>query len=157
MDGYLDLLRVLATEELVENVAPIQLGIRLLIPEGSRLLELEEVRRGVGAFDAESLVYPWKNPDVRVDDLSDSVQAIAADADRKKESRSVAFARIWTAAHAAAGIYAPELAGLSGTAVPFLSEPWYCCAEPTKEQLVSIGSAAKKPAEPATVSADGFV
>jgi len=157
MDGYLDLLRVLAAEELVENVAPIQLGIRLLIPEGSRLLELEEVRRGVGAFDAESLVYPWKNPDVRVDDLSDSVQAIAADADRKKESRSVAFARIWAAAHAAAGIYAPELAGLSGTAVPFLSEPWYCCAEPTKEQLVSIGSAAKKPAEPATVSADGFV
>jgi hypothetical protein len=159
MDGYLDLLRVLAAEELVENVAPIQLGIRLLIPEGSRLLELEEVRRGVGAFDAESLVYPWKNPDVRVDDLSDSVQAIAADADRKKESRSVAFARIWTAAHAAVGIDAPQLALVkqSGVAVPFLSEPWYCCAEPTKEQLVSIGSAAKKPAEPATVSADGFV
>ena len=65
MDGYLDLLRVLAAEELVENVAPIQLGIRLLIPEGSRLLELEEVRRGVGAFDAESLVYPWQNPDAQ--------------------------------------------------------------------------------------------
>jgi len=164
MDGYLDLLRVLAAEELVENVAPIQLGIRLLIPEGSRLLELEEVRRGVGAFDAESLVYPWKNPDVRVDDLSDIVQEVAAAADRKKESRFVAFAKIWTAAHTAAGaahgvvgIEAPQLAQLSGVAVPFLSEPWYCCAEPTKEQLVSIGSVTKKPAEPATVSADGFV
>jgi radical SAM superfamily enzyme YgiQ (UPF0313 family) len=164
MDGYLDLLRVLAAEELVENVAPIQLGIRLLIPEGSRLLELEEVRHEVGAFDAESLVYPWKNPDVRVDDLSDIVQGVAAAADRKKESRSVAFAKIWTAAHTAAGaahgvvgIEAPQLAQLSGVAVPFLSEPWYCCAEPTKEQLVSIGSVTKKPAEPATVSADGFV
>ena len=159
MDGYLDLLRVLAAEELVENVAPIQLGIRLLIPEGSRLLELEEVRRGVGPFDAESLVYPWKNPDVRVDDLSEIVQSIAADANIKKESRSVAFARIWTAAHAAAEIEAPKLAlaERSGVAVPFLSEPWYCCAEPTKEQLVSIGSVTKKPAEPATVSADGFV
>jgi radical SAM superfamily enzyme YgiQ (UPF0313 family) len=157
MDGYLDLLRVLAAEELVENVAPIQLGIRLLIPEGSRLLELEEVRRGVGAFDPESLVYPWKNPDARVDKLSEIVQSIAADADREKESRSVAFARIWTAAHAAAGIEAPQLARLSGASVPFLSEPWYCCAEPTKEQLVSIGSVTKKPAEPATVSADGFV
>jgi hypothetical protein len=55
------------------------------------------------------------------------------------------------------GIEAPQLAQLSGVAVPFLSEPWYCCAEPTKEQLVSIGSVTKKPAEPATVSADGFV
>ena len=99
MDGYLDLLRVLAAEELVENVAPIQLGIRLLIPEGSRLLELEEVRLGVGAFDAKSLVYPWQHPDAYVDELSEIVQAIAADADRKKESRSAAFARIWTAAH----------------------------------------------------------
>ena len=159
MDGYLALLRVLAAEELVENVAPIQLGIRLLIPEGSRLLELEEVRRGVGAFDAESLVYPWKNPDARVDKLSEIVQSIAADADRKKESRSAAFARIWTAAHAAAGIEPPQqaLVKRSGVAVPFLSEPWYCCAEPTKEQLVSIGSSAKKPAEPATLAADGFV
>ena len=142
MDGYLDLLRVLAAEELVENVAPIQLGIRLLIPEGSRLLELEEVRRGVGAFDAESLVYPWKNPDARVDKLSEIVQSIAADAGRKKESRSVAFAKIWTAAHTAAhgavGIEAPQLAQLSGVAVPFLSEPWYCCAEPTEQQLQSF-------------------
>src|SRR5467141_4373366 len=92
LDGYLDLLRVLAAAELVENVAPIQLGIRLLIPEGSRLLELEEVRRGVGAFDAESLVYPWRNTDARVDALSDTVQSIAAEADRKKESRVAAFA-----------------------------------------------------------------
>src|SRR6266404_1538963 len=94
MEGYLELLRVLAAE-LIGNVAPIQLGIRLLIPKGSRLLELEEVRRGVGAFDAESLVYPWRNTDARVDALSDTVQSIAAEADRKKESRVAAFARIW--------------------------------------------------------------
>src|SRR5262249_42931193 len=31
MEGYLDLLRVLQQEELIENVAPVQLGIRLLI------------------------------------------------------------------------------------------------------------------------------
>ena len=117
------------------------------------------MRRGVGAFDAESLVYPWKHPNARVDDLSEIVQSIAADADRKKQSRSEAFARIWAAAHAAAGIETPRLALVerSGVAVPFLSEPWYCCAEPTKEQLVSIGSVTKKPGEPATLSADGFV
>jgi hypothetical protein len=157
LDGYLDLLRVLAMEELVENVASIQLGIRLLIPEGSRLLELEEVRREVGAFDAESLVYPWANEDGRVDLLSETVQAIAAEADRKKESRMTAFSRIWEAAHLAAGRAAPELRVHEGRGVPFLSEPWYCCAEPTKDQLVSIGGAAVKTQPETVVTADGFV
>jgi hypothetical protein len=157
LDGYLDLLRVLADEGLVENVAPIQLGIRLLIPEGSRLLELEEVRRTVDAFDAESLVYPWTNEDRRVDLLSEAVQAIAAEADRKKESRGVAFSRIWKAAHAAAGIAAPDLRVREERSVPFLSEPWYCCAEPTKDQLVSIGGAVAKKQPEMVATADGFV
>ena len=163
IEGYLDLLRVIVAEELVENVAPVQLGIRLLIPEGSRLLELEETRAAVGAFDAESLVYPWVNADGRVDRLSEAVQAIAADADAKKLSRDEAFGRIWEAAHLAAGVAAPVLKLGSGRAVPFLSEPWYCCAEPTKAQLVSIGAVASKKAEPFRVvdgvgpSADGFV
>jgi hypothetical protein len=162
LEGYLDLLRVIVAEDLVENVAPVQLGIRLLIPEGSRLLELEETRALVGPFDAESLVYPWRNTDPRLDQLSETVQAIAADADARKKSRSEAFARIWKAAYNAAGVEAPELRLGQARAVPFLSEPWYCCAEPTKAQLVSIGAVAKN-AEPAMsneragFSADGFV
>jgi hypothetical protein len=162
LEGYLDLLRAIVEEDLVENVAPVQLGIRLLIPEGSRLLELAETRALVGAFDAESLVYPWRNIDARVDRLSETVQAIAAEADSKKQSRSDAFGRIWEAAHAVAGVAAPALKLGAGRAVPFLSEPWYCCAEPTKAQLVSIGAVAKK-AEPLVgvervgISADGFV
>lgn len=157
MEGYLDLLETLAAEELVENVAPIQLGIRLLIPQGSRLFELDEVRSIVRAFDPESLVYPWRNPDARLDALSETVQSIAADADRKKESRSTAFARIWEAAHRAAGKPAPPL-HLQGPAkpVPFLSEPWYCCAEPTRDQFVTIGGARPKARE-ASVGANGFV
>jgi len=61
-----------------------------------------------------------------------------AEADRKKESRGVGFARIWEAAHLAAGIEAPALPLMEGRGVPFLSEPWYCCAEPTSEQLAQI-------------------
>jgi radical SAM superfamily enzyme YgiQ (UPF0313 family) len=60
-EGYCDLLEVLREQELVENVAPIQLAIRLLIPAGSRLLELDEIRRGVGDFDEAALVYPWRH------------------------------------------------------------------------------------------------
>ncbi len=154
MESYLDLLRVIRAESLMENVAPIQLGIRLLIPEGSRLLELDEVRRNVGPFDAQSLFYPWKHSDPRIDALAETVQAIAADGDRKKESRTAVFERIWNAAHAAAGLDAPVVrrSQVPAVAVPFLSEPWYCCAEPTREQFVSIGQVSKKAEEPIPVT-----
>ena len=158
VDGYLDLLRVIAEQGVIENVAPVQLGIRLLIPQGSRMLELEEVRRLVGPFDPQSLAYPWKNTDPRLDALSETVQQIAAAAERQKESRPATFARIWKAAHAAAGLPAPQLnlSARSQVSVPFLSEPWYCCAEPTQDQLVSIG-APKPLAKNAVASADSFV
>ncbi|MGC1618721.1 MAG: CUAEP/CCAEP-tail radical SAM protein [Candidatus Acidiferrum sp.] len=154
LESYLDLLRVIHAESLIENVAPIQLGIRLLIPEGSRLLELEEVRRNLGPFDPQSLFYPWKHADPRMDALSETVQAIAADGDRRKESRSIVFERIWKAAHTAAGLEAPNIRPMQTleVAIPFLSEPWYCCAEPTREQFVSIGQVTKKVEEPMPVT-----
>ena len=155
--GYLDLLRVIEQQGVIENVAPIQLGIRLLIPEGSRMLELEEVHRLVGSFDPQSLAYPWKNADPRLDTLSETIQEIAAAAERQKESRPATFDRIWKAAHAAAGWPAPQIKiSPSQARVPFLSEPWYCCAEPTRDQLVAIG-AQKPPVNKAVAGADGFV
>jgi hypothetical protein len=158
VDSYVDLLRVIEEQGVIENVAPIQLGIRLLIPEGSRMLELEEVRRFVGSFDPQSLAYPWKNADPRLDALSETVQEIAAAAERQKESRSVTFERIWNAAHGAAGLPSPRISPSAHSlpGIPFLSEPWYCCAEPTRDQLVSIG--AQQPlVRNAVATADGFV
>ena len=158
MEGYLDLLRVIAEQGVIENAAPIQLGIRLLIPEGSRMLELEDVRRMIAPFDPQSLAYPWKSADPRLDALSETVQEIAASAERQKESRPASFERIWKAAHSAAGLPAPQLnlSARSQAGVPFLSEPWYCCAEPTRDQLISIG-APKPPVKNAVASADSFV
>ena len=158
LDGYLDLLRVIAEQGVIENVAPIQLGIRLLIPEGSRTLELEEVRQLIEPFDPQSLAYPWKSADPRLDALSEIVQKIAAAAERQKGSRTSTFERIWKAAHATAELPAPQLSlsSRSQVSVPFLSEPWYCCAEPTQDQLVSIG-APKPLVKNAVASAEGFV
>jgi hypothetical protein len=156
-ESFLDLLQVLEGEELIENVAPVQLGIRLLIPEGSRMLELDDVRKSVGPFDAESLVYPWSNPDARLDALSAKVQTIAAAADAAKWPRAKTFAAIWKATHEAAELPVPELPLSAAKGVPFLSEPWYCCAEPTKDQLISLGVAPAKKQQPVTLTADSFV
>jgi radical SAM superfamily enzyme YgiQ (UPF0313 family) len=146
LEGYIDQLNVVAENGLIENVAPIQLGIRLLIPKGSRILELEEVHRIVDEFDAKSLAYPWKNPDPRVDALGEKVQQIAVVGHQKAETRLETFGKIWAMAHKISGRIEPDLAekAVGGTPVPFLSEPWYCCAEPTMDQLISIGGSKRK-------------
>jgi len=129
LQSYLELLRILRVNDLVENVAPIQLAIRLLIPAGSRLLELEEVGGLVGPFDPSVLVYPWQNPDPRVDSLGEQIEEIVAADEKRKLPRRAIFEHIWNAAHAAAGAEAElavEAVLMSRAAVPYLNEPWYC-------------------------------
>jgi len=134
LSGYADLLRTLAELELVEHVAPIQLAIRLLIPAGSRLLELEEVRRGMAPFDAAALAYPWKNPDPRVDALQKEIEAVVQSTEKMKRPRAGTFARIWDLARAALaenghaaspGITQMPVLPARAT-IPYLNEPWYC-------------------------------
>jgi len=130
LDGYLELLEVLRDGDLVANVAPIQLAIRLLIPAGSRLLELDEVRRIAGPFDAGALTHPWKHADARVDALCEEAQRIAAASEKLKRPREAVFEKIWRAAREAAGraeeaLRVPlDLAARA--AIPYLNEPWYC-------------------------------
>jgi len=54
-------------------------------------------------------------------------------------TRAEVFGEIWRLAHAAAGCKEPSLDGVDpGPPVPRLSEPWYCCSEPTEQQLQSF-------------------
>lgn len=129
LDGYLEQLQTLRENELVENVAPIQLAIRLLIPAGSRLLELEDIRESAGAFDEAALVYPWEHADTRVDHLCEEVQRIVHTSEKMKRTRTQTFALIEAAAQQAAGVRRAENQWpvlVSRAAVPYLTEPWYC-------------------------------
>ncbi|HEY7500760.1 MAG TPA: CUAEP/CCAEP-tail radical SAM protein [Vicinamibacterales bacterium] len=127
LDGYCDLLQTIDRLELVDHVAPIQLAIRLLVTEGSRLLELRGIRDVLKPFNARSLTYPWAHADPRVDDLQKAIEAIAGVT--LSAPRPDVFARVWDLAHAAAGIEStmraqPPLA--SRATIPYLNEPWYC-------------------------------
>ena len=62
--SYVHLLRTLAELDLVENVAPVQWALRLLIPAGSRMLELEEVQALLTGFDQEALLHRWQHPEI---------------------------------------------------------------------------------------------
>ena len=125
LEGYCDLLDVLADLDLVGHVAPIQLAIRLLIPEGSRLLELEEVRRLVSAFDSRTLTYRWSHPDPRVDRLHEEV-ASTVGAHLTCDRRAL-FDEICGFAYQRAGLGRPAPHPVRDRAtVPYLNEPWYC-------------------------------
>ncbi len=116
--GFRELLRLIAAEDLIPNVPPIQMGIRLLIPEGSRMLELPDVRRLVGPFDAHRLVYPWQHSDPAMDTLSGHIQALA----KSNAARAETFVRIWDLAYCGN----LDLPMVDRASVQYLTEPWYC-------------------------------
>jgi radical SAM superfamily enzyme YgiQ (UPF0313 family) len=139
LEGYIALLERLLELDLVESVPPIQLAIRLLIPQGSLLLDLPGFQAQIGGFDPKLLGFPWKNPDARVDRLQLAVQECVAQAEAQGLVRHEIFTHIWGLVHEARGMETPALADSGmGTPIPRLSEPWYCCAEPTHQQLQSF-------------------
>ncbi len=122
VEGYRDLLRTIAELGLIENVAPVQLALRLLITSGSRLLELDEIRERVGIFDSKSLVYPWVHSDPQVDRLGARVFRAVAALQKQERSRSDIFAEICEIA----GMPLENFDLTPRAAIPYLDEPWYC-------------------------------
>jgi len=121
-DGYRELLQLLVTLDLVESVGPIQLAIRLLIPAGSRLLELDEIRAMIGPFDPAALTYQWQHSDPGLDRLCSSIQKLIQREERNKASRTEIFGKIWELAHQRP----PDFHLPARAAIPYLNEPWYC-------------------------------
>jgi hypothetical protein len=128
--GYLEMLSLVRELDLVGNVAPVQYAIRLLIPAGSRLLELPEVQSMVGSFDHSALSYPWQHPDPAMDQLYRRVFRLVQENQSGGESRDALFKRLWqTVLETAPGLEPSPLNGsgwdLSSKPVPRLSESWY--------------------------------
>jgi radical SAM superfamily enzyme YgiQ (UPF0313 family) len=137
LDGYCDLLDLIDRLDLIDHVAPIQLAIRLLVPRGSRLLDLDEVRAKVAPFDPATLAYPWIHDDPRVDDLQREIAHLVGV--RVAADRRAMFDEIAAIAYRRAG-RPPRTAALRRprSPVPRLSEPWYCCAEPNPDHLTLV-------------------
>jgi radical SAM superfamily enzyme YgiQ (UPF0313 family) len=138
LEGYIALLERLVELQLVQSVPPVQLTLRLLVPEGSWLLRLPGFRDSLMPFDSGLLGYPWRHRDPRVDRLQIELQSLVARAELEKLSRREVFSAIWRTAHEAAGRAAPMPGEALGLPIPRMSEPWYCCAEPTEQQLRSF-------------------
>ncbi len=134
LEGYADLLGQIDALNLVNEVAPIQLAIRLLVTAESALLELPDVRAGVDPFDPQSLTWPWRHRDPRVDALQRDVMRMVSE--RSNASRAETFDAIAARVEGRS----PEggrsarmgraLSDPPAQVPPHLTEAWYCCAEP---------------------------
>lgn len=125
--------------DLMANVDPVQFTIRLLVPQGSLLLDLPEMTPHLRGYDEERLTHEWHPDDPRSDDLQEELAEIVERGIAEESSDAVLFERMWTAVKAAAPEAtagpAPDLSGRPLPVRPRLTEPWFCCAEPTDMQF----------------------
>jgi radical SAM superfamily enzyme YgiQ (UPF0313 family) len=144
LEDYVELCDLIYSHHLEHEVDPVQLAIRLLVPPGSLLAQSPELAPFLdhGPFDERSLTYAWIHPDARMDRLYESVAAVAEEAARADEDPAVTFARIHEMAAAMDGRassatrHGPrDLQAAQREPPPRLSEPWFCCAQPTRTQL----------------------
>jgi radical SAM superfamily enzyme YgiQ (UPF0313 family) len=128
LEGYRQWLDFLAEEALVDHVDPVQYGIRLLVPPGSLLLELPEMRQHLGELVPGGFHYRWTHPDPRVERLAEEVAGVVAAAAERNEDAALTFDRVRSLAATAAGVPAPPALDLPARRArpPRLTEPWFC-------------------------------
>lgn len=130
LDDYVEMLDVVEAQGLVDQVDPVQLSIRLLVPPGSALLEKPWMREHLGELDEAALTYRWTHPDPRMDRLHEQVSRLVEAGAERGEDAAVTFERIRAAAEALAERARPSR---RPSAVPAdrrraarLTEPWFC-------------------------------
>jgi radical SAM superfamily enzyme YgiQ (UPF0313 family) len=140
LDDYLELCRFIRAERLEDEVDPVQLSIRLLVPPGSLLLADPALAAAFGPLDEEGLTHRWQHDDPRMDRLEAEVATLVDEAAEAGEPPAATFARIHQRAAEMAGqtVEAPAVTLRRGPPPPRLTEAWFCCAQPTRRQLDAL-------------------
>lgn len=123
--------------DLIGATDPVQLSIKLLLPKGSLLADHPALTPHLEDYDTEALTWRWHfaNPGTEVlhkelesiaANASDCGQEVAATLDEMRQAVSVMVERPLS----------PTLP--PSVVAPRLTESWFCCAEPTEGQSISI-------------------
>ena len=137
LQSYRDLLRVIAKLDLVDSVAPVQLAIRLLVPNGSYLLQAPRLK----ANSKPTTRLRWATPGITTTPewIHSSKPSGLSPKELIVRTPRVRWhvQQIWQATHDALGETAPPITIVAlANRPPRHSENWYCCAEPTSEQMM---------------------
>lgn len=126
VQDLVDIVDFVTMHDLFGNIDPVQMSIRLLIPNGSLMLEVPELAPHLGPFDPDALGYQWAAVDPAADALqSDLALIAAAAADHGTEPMAV-LDRMWRAIADAAGTPPVAIPAGATTGRPRSTEPWFC-------------------------------
>lgn len=129
--------RFLDRHDLASALDPVQLAIKVLVPEGSLLVDHPLMKTHLSHFDPDALTWVWDFVDPDSERLHKELDRIAAEASDCAEETRITVAAMRQVVAEISGI---ELAPLPvfGAEVPRLSESWFCCAEPTAGQATAV-------------------
>ncbi len=124
-----ELVDFVAAHDLVGNVDPVHYTIRLLLPEGSLLLDHPDLAPYLGPYDPERLSYTWASADPAVDALQRELATLVEAGVASGEPPEALYLAVSDAVRRAAGEPLPR-EGLvpagSSEGRPRLTEPWFC-------------------------------
>ena len=129
-EDYLELLRWIVQEDLVEHIEAVQLTLRLLIPPGSLLLSNPSLQPRLRGLDAQALTHRWVHPDEHMDQLQQRASsAIEAGISAGRSQREL-FLELAELAFQPGAVDSQMARSISKTRVggppPRLTEPWFC-------------------------------
>jgi len=120
--------RFLSAHDLIDSTDPVQLGIRLLIPQGSLMLDLPELVEHLGPYDPEALSYTWTSQHPEMDQLAKTLVEIAESGATNDQQVTDTFLEQWLAVVDGSSLAMPPEAIDQGatTGRPKLTEAWFC-------------------------------
>ena len=145
-DDVLDILDFVCHNDMVGNVDPVQYAIRLLLPKGSLLLEHPDMQPYIGNYDSQRLSYVWATSDPAIDVLQQQISDLVVTQVENGTDVPTSYAAIRSLVLSAAGPSADgrmEVVPIDSEAAaarPRLTEPWFCCAEPTGSQFAHVNA-----------------
>ena len=144
LEDYIEMFDLVEFHDLIDAIDPVQFTVRLLIPPGSALLTPPAthpipVQRFITHLDQSKFQHLWSHPDPRMDVLHQRANEVVEEDSQKGQSSENTFFRLKKLAYDTAGIpYGGRTTMASKpverTKPPRLTESWFCCAEPTKQQ-----------------------
>jgi len=147
LDDYLALFDFVEREGLIDHLDPVQYTIRLLIPPGSLFLTEASMAPYLGPLVPETFTYQWTHPDPRMDVLQKEIYQTVEAATTAGEDPMALFYRLKEIARAMRDRRAPQTihraVDPNRPKPPRLTEPWFCCAEPTENQFTVIDNIQK--------------
>ncbi len=126
LDDYLEMLEFVESADIIDHVDPVQFSIRLLIPPGSWIADLDETKPHLGALDEAAFTFRWQHPDPRMDRLQKDVAALVEQDAANEVDPAVTFFRIKQLAEGRKPTLAVVALPPGRVRAPRMTETWFC-------------------------------